>query len=94
MRRLWPVLLCAALFFAPVGVAAAKTTDRGIVVRVQPPSLLIRELDGSRTRFVIRRRTVVTLDGRTARLAQLRRGDIATVDHIGRLAVAIRAVRP
>jgi hypothetical protein len=94
MRRLWLVLLCAALAFAPAGAAAVKTTDRGIVMRVQPPRIVIRELDGSRQRFAINRRTIVTLDGRTVRLAQLRRGDVATIDHVGIRAVAIKALRP
>jgi hypothetical protein len=94
MRRLSVVALCAALAFAPAGVAAAKATDRGIVVRVVPPRLVIRELDGSRLRFVITRRTVITVNGRIVRLAQLRRGDVAAVDHAGKVAVAIRVLRP
>src|SRR5262245_34491080 len=94
MRRLALLLVCAAVVFAPPAGAAAKTTDRGIVMRVVPPRLVIRELDGSRLRFVINRRTLITLNGRSVRLWQLRRGDVASVDHAGNLALAIRAVRP
>jgi hypothetical protein len=94
MRRLRLVLLCAALVFVPSGAAAERAVDRGIVVRVLPPRLIIRELDGTRARFAINRRTVVTLNGRAVRLARLRRGDVATVEHAGRRVLAIRAVRP
>jgi hypothetical protein len=94
VRRLWLVLLCAAVLGAGAGVAAAATEDRGIVVRVQPPRLAIRELDGTRVRFVITRATLVTLDGRRVRLRRLRPGDVATVEHVGRFAVTVRAIRP
>jgi len=94
MRRLWLVLLCAALVFASSSAAAEKALDRGIVMRVQPPYLAIRELDGSRKKFVISRTTVITLDGRRVRLLRLRRGDVAEIDHAGRFVLAIRAVRP
>ena len=94
MRRLWLLLICAVLVFAPSGVAAEKAVDRGIVIRVQPPRLAIRELDGSRRRFVINQATVITLDGRRVRLVRLRRGDVAAIDHRGRLVVAVRALRP
>lgn len=94
MRRLLLVLVCAALVAVPSVTAAAKAVDRGIVVRVEPPRLVIRELDGTRLRVAINRRTVVTLNGRVVRLARLRRGDVATVEHVGPVAVAIRAQRP
>jgi hypothetical protein len=68
--------------------------DRGIVVRVSPPRVAIRELDGSRLRFAVNRATVITLNGRRVRLARLRRGDVATVEHMGRFVTTIRAVRP
>jgi hypothetical protein len=93
MRRLWLLLLCALVFAAP-SAAASKAVDSGIVVRVQPPRLVIRELDGSRVRFAINRATIVTLDGRRVPLRRLRRGDVATIDHAGRFVVAVRAVRP
>jgi hypothetical protein len=94
MRRLWLVLFCAALVFASSSAAAEKTIDRGIVVRVAPPRFVIRELDGSRTRFRINRATVVTLDGRSVRLRRLRRGDVAAVDHMGRFVISVRVLRP
>jgi hypothetical protein len=94
MRRLWLLLLCAVLVFAPSGVAAEKTVDRGIVMRVQPPRLAIRELDGSRKRFAINQATVITLEGRRVRLVRLRRGDVAAIDHVGKLVIAVRAFRP
>ena len=94
MRRLWLVLLCAALVVAPSSAAAQKAVDRGIVMRVQPPRFALRELDGSRKQFVINRATVITLGGRRVGLLRLRRGDVAEVDHAGRVVIAIRAFRP
>ena len=94
MRRLWLVLLCAAFVPARLAMAAHASEDRGIVMRVQPPRIAIRELDGSRVTFRINRATVVTLNGRRVRLRRLRLGDVATIDHVGRLATAIRATRP
>lgn len=94
MRRLWLVLVCAALLFAPAGAAASQAVDQGIVVRVVPPRLAIRELDGTRKRFAVNRATIVTLNGRRVGLVRLRRGDVVTVQHRGRLVVAVQAVRP
>lgn len=95
MRRLRLVLLlCAALVPARLSAAAAPAEDRGIVVRVVPPRLAIRELDGTRAIFRVDAATVVTLNGHRVRLRRLRRGDVATVDHIRRLALTIEAVRP
>lgn len=94
MRRLWLVLLCVALVSAQLAAAAAAATDRGIVVRVRPPRIAIRELDGSRVTFRINQATVITLNGRRVRLRRLRLGDVVALDHVGRLATAIRATRP
>jgi hypothetical protein len=94
MRRLLLGLICAALVFAPSSAAAVKRVDRGIVVRVSPPRVAIRELDGSRIRFAVNRTTVITLNGRRVQLVRLRRGDVATVEHMGRFVTAVRAVRP
>jgi hypothetical protein len=93
MRRLWPLLLCTALVLVWLSAAAAAAEDRGIVTRVQPPRIVIRELDGSRARFVVNRATVITLNGHRVRLRRLRPGDVATVDHAGRLAITIQAIR-
>jgi len=94
MRRLSLVLLCAVLVLASTSVAAAKKIDRGIVVRVTPPRFVIRELDGSRRRFRVNPATEITLNGRRVRLIRLRRGDVATVDHVGRLAFSVTVLRP
>jgi hypothetical protein len=94
MRRLWLVLLCAALLPVRLAPAATGNVDRGIVVRLQPPRIAIRELDGSRMGFRINRATLVTLNGRRVRLRRLQLGDVVAVDHAGRLATAIRAIRP
>ena len=94
MRRLWLALLCVAVVFPAAGEAARGSVERGIVIRVRPPRLAIRELDGSRLRFAITRATVITLNGRRVQLAGLRRGDVATIDHAGRFVFAVRAVRP
>ena len=94
MRRLWLVLVCAALVSADVGSAASATADQGIVVRVQPSRVAIRELDGSRVGFVVNRATLVTLNGHRVRVGRLRRGDVATVHHVGKIANRIEAIRP
>jgi hypothetical protein len=94
MRRLWLVLLCAALVPVRVAASAAATEDRGIVIRVQAGGIAIRELDGTRARFAVNRATTITLNGHRVRLRRLRLGDVAAVDHVGRLALAIRAFRP
>jgi hypothetical protein len=94
MRRLWLVLLCAAFVPARLAAAAPVGEDRGLVVRVLPPRFAIRELDGTWAAFRTNRATVVTLNGRHVRLRRLRPGDVATVDHVGRLATVVRAVRP
>jgi hypothetical protein len=94
MRRLWLVLVCAAFVPAHLAGATATAEDRGILVRIQPPRFAIRELDGSRVGFRANRATAVTLNGRRVRLGRLHRGDVVAVDHVGRLATTIRAVRP
>jgi hypothetical protein len=94
MRRLWLVLLCAAFVFAPAGVAASSALDQGIVLRVVPPRFAIRELDGTRKSFRVNAATRVTLNGRPVALFRLRRGDVATIRHRGKLAIAVRAQRP
>jgi hypothetical protein len=94
MRRLWLVLLCAAFVVTPAGAAAPSALDQGIVLRVVPPRLAIRELDGTRKSFRVNAATLVTLNGRPVALFRLRRGDVATVRHRGRLVIAVRAQRP
>jgi len=94
MRRLWLVLLCAAFLSAGLARAAVVREDRGLVVQVLPPRLAIRELDGTRATFRANPATVITLNGRTVRLRRLRRGDVVTVDHVGRLATEIVGIRP
>jgi len=93
MRRLWLVLFVALVVASP-GTAAGEAVDRGLIIRLRPPRFVLRELDGSRMRFVVNRSTNVTLDGRRARLAQLRRGDVAVVLHNERVVIAVRAFRP
>jgi hypothetical protein len=94
MRRLWLVLLCAAFVSAPAATAASTAVDQGIVLRVVPPRFAIRELDGTRKSFRVDAATRVTLNGRPVALFRLRRGDVATVRHRGRLVIAVRAQRP
>jgi hypothetical protein len=94
MRRLRLVPLCAALVFAPASAAATRAVDSGIVFRVRPHVLALQELDGTRVRFAVKASTLITLNGRRVRLIRLRRGDVATVVHAGRLARAITATRP
>jgi hypothetical protein len=84
MRR---ALVLVALFLAGASPAAAMTrvVDRGVVVQVRPFAILLRELDGTRERIVVTARTVIILDGRPARLSDLRPGDVVFVVHGRRL---------
>jgi hypothetical protein len=84
-----PVLLLA---FAVPAAASVRTVDRGLVVRVRPAAIVLRELDGSRVRIPVSRQTIIVLDGHPATLPELQRGDVAYVVHFGaRPAVRIRA---
>jgi hypothetical protein len=85
---------CAALLAAsPV---AAASVDRGIVIRVRAPRVLVvRELDGTRMRYRIDpTTTIVRLDGHRVRLRRLQPGDVAVVVHDGDDVTAVRAFRP
>jgi ribosome-associated protein YbcJ (S4-like RNA binding protein) len=98
MRRLLTVL-CLALVLVPLalvpsGSAAKAMIDEGVVLRVFPPHFAIRELDGTRKRFLVRRVTVITLNGKRVRLRRLHRGDVVTVDHTGRRVFTVTATRP
>jgi len=85
VRKIVVVLaLLAALAAAAPASARPRVVDRGVVLRVRPHAILIQELDGSRARIVVTRRTVVLLDGRPAALSELRRGDVVLVVHAGR----------
>ena len=94
MRRLtvW-LVLAAALIAAAPGAAALRTVDRGLILRVRPPGLVLREVDGSRMRFRINPTTIVKLDGRRVRLRRLQRGDVAVVVHDADFVYAVRAFR-
>ena len=61
MRFLRPlVVVCAALVFAAPAAAVSRTVDRGIVLRVRAPRILVmRELDGTRMRYRITAATIV-----------------------------------
>lgn len=92
MRRLLLLSALVALLLAPPASAARRIVDRGIVVRVAPSVLVLRELDGSRVRIRLAARTAITLDGFPATVVDLRRGQIAFVVHFGRRpARAVRA---
>jgi hypothetical protein len=90
MRRLL-LTSCVALLFAAPGAAARDEVDRGLILRVRPPELALRELDGSRTLFLVNPTTRITLDGRRVKLRRLTRGDVAIVQHDGDFVVAVRA---
>ena len=96
MRFLRPfVAVYAALVVAAPAAAASRSVDRGIVLRVRAPRVLvIRELDGTRMRYQITPATIVKLDGRRVRLRRLHRGDVAVVVHDGDYVTAVRAFRP
>jgi hypothetical protein len=89
------VVVCAALVVAAPAAAVSRTVDRGIVLRVRAPRILVmRELDGTRMRYRIDAATIVKLDGRRVRLRRLQRGDVAVVVHDGDIVTAVRAFRP
>ena len=86
------LVLAAGLAIAAPAQARARTVDRGIVGKVRPAEIVLLELDGSKVRIPVARQTVVTVDGKPATLADLRRGEVAFVLHVGkRPAVSIRA---
>jgi ribosomal protein L14 len=92
--RIWIVAGAVALIAAAPGAAAARQVDRGLVLRVRPPLLALRELDGTRMRFEINASTIVKLNGRRVHLGRLRRGDVAMVVHDADFVYAVRAFRP
>lgn len=88
-------MVCAALIAAAPGAAASRSVDRGIVLRVPAPRVLVmRELDGTRMRYRINAATIVRLDGRRVRLRRLQPGDVAVVVHDADFVTAVRAFRP
>jgi hypothetical protein len=92
-------VLCVALALAAgatpsAASAAQRAVDRGLVLRVRPAAIVVRELDGSRVRFAVRPRTTIQLDGRAATLDELERGDVVVVVHRGQIATAVRAFSP
>jgi hypothetical protein len=84
--------LTLGLAIAAPAQASARTVDRGIVARIRPSEIVLLELDGSKVRIPVGRQTIVTVDGKPATLADLRRGEVAFVLHLGKKpAVSIRA---
>jgi hypothetical protein len=89
------VVTCAALVAASPLAAASRSVDRGIVIRIRAPRVLVmRELDGTRMRYRITPTTIIRLDGRRVRLRRLQPGDVAVVVHDGDDVTAVRAFRP
>jgi hypothetical protein len=81
-----------ALALAGTAAAARHAVDRGIVLRVRASAIVLRELDGTQRSFRVGPSTLVLLDGRPAALLDLQRGDVAVVQHFGRLpALRVRA---
>jgi len=94
MPRISVWLVLAALVAAAPGAAATKEVDRGLILRVRPPLLVLRELDGTRIRFEVNPDTIIRLNGRRVRLRRLQRGDVAVVVHDGDFVARVRAFRP
>lgn len=91
MRRI-AIVFALLLVLAAPAAAARGVVDRGLVVRVRPFAIVIRALDGSRERFRVSPATVVLLDGKPATIQELKRGDVAFVQHVRqRPAIQIRA---
>ena len=90
--RLLCLVACVALAWPSTGVAARRDVDRGLILRVRPPVLVLRELDGSRVRFHVDPAATIMLNGRRVRLGRLRPGYVAVVVHDGQgTAFTIRA---
>ena len=71
------------------------TYDRGRVVSVTPTLLILRERDGSMAQISVSPSTQVTIAGRPASLAQIRRNELAIAVSIdGNPASAVRVTIP
>jgi hypothetical protein len=70
---------------------AERQIDKGVVVSVSPSLLVLKQSDGGIVSVQLGPRTVVTLGGLSARIADLRPGDLAAVLHYG--SAAAREVR-
>jgi hypothetical protein len=90
------VVAVTVLALALPALAAADrgtvVTDSGVVQSVSPTALNLRELDGTVVSLAVGPATRVRVNGKPARLEDVRPGFVATVLHIGaQPAVAVRA---
>ena len=79
------LMLAAVLSLAGAASAATREleTDRGVVQRVSPERLVLRELDGSLVTITIGPRTRVRVNGLPSTIAVIRPGFVATAVHDG-----------
>jgi hypothetical protein len=71
------VAACAAFATAAPAGAANGLVERGIVQSVGPSQIVLRALDGTEVTVAVAPATRVRLNGRTALLAEIRRGFVA-----------------
>lgn len=85
-------VLALAIPAAALSAPAELTNDQGIVQSVDATRIEVRALDGSVASFAVSGATRVRVNGRPARLTDIRPGYVATITHNGdRPAVLIRA---
>jgi len=89
------VLLVFVLAASPALAGRRPLVERGLVLRVLPHAIVLRELDGTQQRVAIAPRTLILLDGSPATLSALQRGDVVYVVQVGRGAAdEVRAFTP
>ncbi len=71
------VAVCAALVAAAPSAAAGRVVERGIVQSVGPASVVLRALDGTDVTVPVGPATRIRLNGRPAKLTQVRLGLVA-----------------
>jgi hypothetical protein len=90
--RMVVCLAIVGLVAAPQATAADRVVERGIVQSITPSAVVLRALDGVDVQVAIGPGTRIRLNGRPARLADIRPGFVAeTVRRGARPALRLRA---
>jgi hypothetical protein len=74
-----PKLVRAEVLVKDAGVLHVYRVDRGVIRSKAPGQLALRERDGTLVTVAVSPTATITLNGRVASFAQLRRGMVATV---------------
>lgn len=87
-----PKLVRAEVLVKDDGALHVYRVDRGVIRAKQPGSLRLRERDGTLVDIAVAPTAAITINGRPAQFAQLRRGMVATVVREGDApAIEVRA---